>query len=70
MIPWLFLSLVSLITFMANGIVDYPLGISLFLGMLVGGYLGAHTAVRKGEVRVKTIFTIIVILSGIKLLFF
>lgn len=69
-IPWFVLSLSSLIIFMINGIVSYYIGISLFLGMLVGGYLGAHTAIKKGNRWVKIVFAIVVIISSIKILFF
>ena len=69
-IPWFLLSLSGFIIFAINGIVDYGLGIALFLGMLAGGNLGAHTAIKQGNQWVKVIFTIVVIISGIKLLFF
>jgi len=69
-IPWFLLSLSSLIIFAINGIVDYGLGIALFLGMLAGGYLGACTAIKKGNQWVKILFIIVVIISGVKLLFF
>ena len=69
-IPWFLLSLSGLVIFALNGIVDYGLGIALFLGMLVGGFLGAHTAVKKGDRWIRGIFIIIVIISGMKLLFF
>lgn len=70
MVPWFILSLISLIIFMIYGIVNYFLGISLFIGMLVGGYLGAHIAVKKGDKWVKSLFVILVIISSIKIFFF
>ena len=69
-IPWIVLSVTSLIIFALNGLVDYKNGIVLLFGMAIGGYLGAHTALKKGDSWVKGIFAIIVIISGIKLLFF
>ncbi len=69
-IPWFLLSIVALIVFAFKGIVDYGSGIALFLGMLIGGYLGAHTAIKKGNEWVKIIFIVVVVLSSIKLLFF
>ena len=69
-IPWFLLSLSSLIIFAMNGIVNYPFGIALFFGMLIGGNLGAHTAIKKGDQWVKTLFVVVVIISGIKLVFF
>lgn len=69
-IPWFLLSLFSLIILAINGIVDYKIGVTLFVGMLVGGYIGAHIAVKKGDKWVRAIFAFIVIISGLKLLFF
>ncbi len=69
-IPWFLLALSSFIIFALNGIVDYQKGIVLFVGMALGGYLGAHTALKKGDLWVKRLFAIIVIVSSIKLLFF
>lgn len=69
-VPWFLLSLAGFIIFAFHGLINYPIGIALFLGMLVGGRMGAHTAIKKGNQWVKILFTIIVIISGIKLLFF
>jgi len=69
-IPWFLLSIFSLIIFSINGIVDYTIGIVLFISMLLGGYIGAHVAIKKGNKWVKSLFAIVVIISGIKLLFF
>lgn len=69
-VPWLPLSLLSLSIFALNGIVDYRNGIVLFVGMAVGGHLGASTAIKKGNRWIKNLFGIVVIISGIKLLFF
>ncbi len=67
---WFFLSLLSLIIFGINGIVDYTLGITLFLGMVAGGYIGAHVAIKKGNSWVKMVLLVAVVISGVKLLFF
>lgn len=69
-IPWLVLSLSSLIIFALNGIIDYRKGIVLLIGMAVGGYIGAHVALKKGNLWVKYLFVLFVIIAGIKLLFF
>ncbi len=61
-------SVVSVVIFMANGIIDYQIGIPLFVGMLIGGYLGAHIAVKKGNKWVKAFFGIVVVISAIKVL--
>ncbi len=69
-IPWLLLSVSALVVFATNHIINYTLGTSIFLGMVVGGYLGAHTAIQKGNKWVKTFLIVIIIASIIKLLFF
>jgi len=69
-VPWFLVSLISLIIFAINGIVNYSYGIILLFSMLLGGYLGAHTAIKGGDRRIKLIFVILVIASAIKLLFF
>lgn len=69
-IPWLILSVASLVIFAMNGIIEYKVGLVLFVGMAIGGYAGAHTAIKKGDLWVKRLFIIFVIVSAIKLLFF
>jgi len=69
-IPWFVLSISSLIIFAFNGIIDYRIGIILLIGMAAGGYIGAHVALKKGDVWVKRLFVLFVIVLGIKLLFF
>lgn len=68
-IPWFFMSLSSLIVYAANGVVEYHIGVALFIGMLVGGYIGARTAVRKGNAWVRGVFIFVVIVSSLKLFF-
>ena len=68
MLPGLIMSIVTLIIFGLNGILHYQIGAVIFLGMLAGGWLGAHTALQKGNVWVKAVFVAVVVLSAIKLL--
>lgn len=68
-LPSLVMTLVALLVFAFNGMLDYEYGIATFLGMLVGGWLGAHIAVKKGNAWVKVFFILIVVLSALKLLF-
>lgn len=70
MIPWFLMSLFSVIIFAINGIVNFVYGTILIVGMLTGGYFGAHTAVRKGDRWVKVLFAAIVVASAVKLIFF
>ncbi|MBI4152111.1 sulfite exporter TauE/SafE family protein [Candidatus Woesearchaeota archaeon] len=69
-IPWLVLTLSSLVIFALNGIIDYKIGIVLLIGMTAGGYIGAHLAIKKGDLWVKRLFVFLVIGLGLKLLFF
>ncbi len=61
-------SLSAVIIFAFNGLIDYRIGIALFLGMLIGGYLGAQVAIKKGNKWVKVFFSIVVIASALKIL--
>jgi len=58
----------SIVVLTHAGLINYHVGVPLAIGSTVGGYLGAHTAIKKGDARVKRIFLAIVILSGLKLL--
>jgi uncharacterized membrane protein YfcA len=69
-IPWFFLSLSSLYIFAGQGIIDYKIGLVLFFGMAIGGFLGAHVALRQGNQWVKRVFFVVVLISVMKLLFF
>ena len=69
-IPWFVLSISSVIIFALNGSIDYKIGIVLFISMSIGSYIGAHVAIKKGDLWVKRLFVLFVIISGIKLLFF
>lgn len=64
-LPGLLLGISTLLIFASHGIVNWAYGISLFSGMLVGGYLGAHTALRKGNAWVKVLFAVVVFLSAV-----
>lgn len=41
---------------------------ALLLGSLLGGYLGAHLAIRKGNRAIKRLFEVVTILVGVKLI--
>lgn len=61
-------SIVSIIIFAVNKIIDYRIGIALLLGMLIGGYLGAHIAIKKGDKWVKIFFGVVILISAVKIL--
>jgi hypothetical protein len=69
-IPWFLLSVFSLATYARGGIVDYKTGTILLIGMIIGGYIGAHIALKKGELWVKRLFLLVVIVACVRLLFF
>lgn len=69
-IPGLLSALSGLIVFMYAGIVDYKVGLSLFIGMFIGGYMGAHVAIKKGNEWIKPILALFIIVASIKLIFF
>jgi uncharacterized membrane protein YfcA len=63
-LPVLVLTTVSLGTFIPRGLVEYSVGLVLFLGMLAGGYWGTHTALKKGDAWVrKAVVTMAIVLS-------
>ncbi|MFC1651762.1 sulfite exporter TauE/SafE family protein [Patescibacteria group bacterium] len=69
-IPGIILSIVSLTILASNGIINYFYGAILLVGMLIGGYLGARIAIKKGDRWVKMAFGVIIVISAIKLVFF
>ncbi|QQS38384.1 sulfite exporter TauE/SafE family protein [Candidatus Woesebacteria bacterium] len=69
-IPWFFLSVVSLVIFANNNFIDYKMGAVLFLGMTIGGYIGTHVAINKGDIWIKKLFYLLVAITVLKLLLF
>ena len=66
----LFATLVALLTYISSHTVDWALGIPLMTGGIIGGYFGAHLALSRGVAWVKTTLTVVILASGIKLIFF
>lgn len=66
-VPVLVLTVISLAAFVAADTVDYSAGWALFAGMSCGGYLGTHTALKKGDAWVNTVFVIMSIILSLKL---
>ncbi len=66
----LFSALIPAVIYSFYGFVDPLPALVIFAGMLIGGYIGAHTAIKKGNRWVKTLFTLVIIASVIKILFF
>jgi len=69
-IPWSLNTLISTTIFALYGLINYTYGVVLFAGMFVGGYIGAHVAIKKGNEFVRIAFSLLVIVFAAKLLFF
>jgi hypothetical protein len=61
-------SSVALISFIESGNVLFHLAIPLSIGALAGGYLGAHTALKKGPAWIKWVLVPVIVVSSCKLL--
>jgi uncharacterized protein len=66
----IFSALVPAVIYAFHGFIEPWPAIVIFLGMLIGGFVGANTAIAKGNIWVKNLFTAVIILSVIKILFF
>lgn len=69
-LPLLILSVSSIMVFAFKGIINFEVGIILFVGMATGGYIGAHVALKKGSAWVKSLFVGLVVVAAVKLLLF
>ena len=67
---WLVGTVVALVAYIANGVVDFSIGIPLLIGASAGGYIGAHLALKKGVAWVKGILIVVIVVSSVKLIFF
>lgn len=70
LVPGLFSNILAVTIMAYVGYVNFMAAIVLLLGMVVGGYLGAHTAVKKGDEWVRVLFVLFILVTGLKLLFF
>lgn len=66
----LFSALVPAIIYGFYGFIPLWPAVIIFIGMLIGGFVGAKTALKKGNVWVKNLFTAVIVLSVLKILFF
>jgi uncharacterized membrane protein YfcA len=55
--------------FSMHDAVDFPLGLTMLGGCLVGSYLGAHYSERIGNVWVKRMFLVFIIVALTKMIF-
>ena len=63
-------SFVALAVFAANVKIEWGLGVALAAGYALGGWLGANSAVSKGEALIKRVFYLALAAMAVKLLFF
>lgn len=63
-----FVAGLSVVIYAKAGVINWAFGIAVLLGMLVGGYWGAHHGLKKGDTWVKNLFIVMVVVSAIKLL--
>lgn len=68
-IPGFILAAVSLGIYMFSDVVYYAHGLAMLAGMIVGGYIGTHIAIKKGSKFVKMVFAIVVVILGLQLVF-
>jgi uncharacterized membrane protein YfcA len=61
-------SLMPAAVFATNGAIDYPLGIALFAGSLIGSFIGAHYSDKLGNVWIRRLFILIILIMIVKLL--
>ena len=66
-LPFMVLTVSSMALFAASGIIDYRMGIVLMAGTAVGGYLGAHIAIQSGDIWVRRLFAVVVLVSATRL---
>ncbi len=69
-IPLMTMAISSVVIFAHKGIINYEVGIVLLVGMAIGGYIGAHVALKKGSAWIKGLFAVVVVTASIKLLLF
>lgn len=62
-------SLVACIIFYYHGLIDFSVGLPLAVSMSLGAFLGAKLAIAKGNLWIRNIFIIAVMMLAIKILF-
>ena len=65
----IFMTVTAATVFALNHAVDYPLGLAMLAGCLVGSYIAAHYAERIGNVWVKRMFVVFIIAALAKMVF-
>ncbi len=60
---------ISLITFVALGHVNFILGITMGFFLMLGAWLGAHSAIKFGNKMIRPVFNTVVIVLALKLIY-
>jgi len=61
---------IALLFFLSEGLVDATAAISLAAGQALGGWLGASAALKRGAGLIRAMLAMVIVVSGIKLLWF
>lgn len=68
LIPHLCMAASSLVVLAYSGFIAWIPGFALMAGMLLGGYWGAHHALKQGNAWVKRLFQVVIVITALKLL--
>lgn len=69
-VPWIISGIILTIIFLINGLISFPVALTLMAGNLIGGHIGVLTEVKKGDKWVKKFFIVIIIIIIAAKLFF
>ena len=69
-IPGLIAVITSTIIFFIAGLIDFKIGFVLLAGTLLGGYIGSHVAIKKGDSWIKPLLVLVIIILSVKMIFF
>lgn len=61
-------TLVALGIFMYNGLIEWKYGLTLAVGQATGGFIGSYWTVSKGDIWIKRVLIVMIILMALKLL--
>lgn len=64
----LVMNFMAAVVFAYNGAIEYHLAVALFLGCFIGSYVGAHYSDRIGNIWIKRLFVVLLIILIIKLI--
>lgn len=65
-----FSALIPSVVYYFHGFIEIIPGLIIFTSMLIGGFLGARVAIKKGDRWVKTLYTAVIVALIIKMVFF